>query len=64
VPRGVAANPERQVDVRPFVACAGGIRAGDGGGGDALVRLGEGEQALPDLVPLLDGEHRSTISRD
>src|SRR5262249_54753231 len=59
--RQVARDREGQVDVGPLILSAGREGAGGGGGDDAVIRLGELEEALPHPVTLRDGEHRPNV---
>jgi hypothetical protein len=53
----LALDGQHQVDVRPAVTVAGGVRAGEGGAGDGAVGFGVREQLLPDAIPLFSREH-------
>jgi hypothetical protein len=58
----LAADRERQIDVRPPVALAGGERPGDRGGNHAPIVLGVFQQELQHALPIRNGEHRLSIS--
>src|SRR5439155_24713589 len=55
--RELAADPERQVDIRPLLLRTRRDGAGDRGAHDPGVRVGERQQPPPDLLPLLGREH-------
>lgn len=57
----VVGDAERRVDVGVAIAAVDGERADDGAGDDAHIRLREPQHALPEGIPLLDGEHPSRL---
>ena len=59
----LAADRERQVDVRPFVASVRDVRTCDRCGRDGRIRLGELEQMFAYAIALPDGEHRRDYRR-
>jgi len=60
--RHLAAEREREVDVRPLIDLPRHIRAGDRGGRDPWVRLGKLDETLAYPVPVLASEHCSSFA--